>query len=63
MKAFLQSKFQAFSERFKLPTGKKASGIIKAISELYEQHEKGAMTQGNFNDALWSLLDKLDRKT
>jgi type III secretory pathway component EscV len=54
--------FQAFSERFKLSTGEKASDIIKAISNLYEQHQKGAMTEGNFHAGLWSLLDKLDRK-
>jgi hypothetical protein len=55
--------FQAFSERFKLSTGEKARDIIKAISDLYEQHKKGAMTQGNFHAGLWTLLDKLDRKT
>lgn len=54
--------FQAFSERFKLATGEKASGVIKAISELYEQHKKGAILEGNYHAALWSLLDKLDRK-
>lgn len=55
--------FQEFSERFKLTTGEKASDIIKSISELYGQHQKGAMSKGNFHAALWSLLDKLDRKT
>jgi predicted Zn finger-like uncharacterized protein len=54
--------FQAFSERFKLATGEKASSVIKAISELYEQHQKGAILEGNYHAALWSLLDKLDRK-
>lgn len=54
--------FQAFSERFKLSTGEKASGVIKAISDLYEQHQKGAILEGNYHAALWSLLDKLDRK-
>ena len=57
------SEFQAFSERFKLATGEKASSVIKAISELYEQHQKGAILEGNYHAALWSLLDKLDRKT
>jgi len=57
------SEFQTFSERFKLTTGEKARSIIKAISELYLQHQKGAMSEGNFHAALWSLLDKLDRKT
>ena len=57
-----ETEFQAFSERYKIPTGKKAIGLIKAISELNEQYQKGAMTQGNFNEAMWSLLDKLDRK-
>jgi hypothetical protein len=56
------SEFQAFSERFKLATGEKASSVIKAISELYEQHRKGAISEGNYHAALWSLLDKLDRK-
>jgi predicted Zn finger-like uncharacterized protein len=56
------SEFQAFSERFKLATGEKASSVIKAISELYEQHRKGAILEGNYHAALWSLLDKLDRK-
>lgn len=55
--------FQAFSERFKLSTGDKASGIVKAISELHEEHKKGVMSEGNYHAALWSLLDKLDRKT
>jgi hypothetical protein len=55
--------FQAFSERFKLSTGEKASGVIRAISELYEQHQNGAISEGNYHGALWSLLDKLDRKT
>jgi hypothetical protein len=55
--------FQAFSERFKLSTGEKASGVIRAISELHEQHQKGAISEGNYHGALWSLLDKLDRKT
>ncbi|MHC4132456.1 MAG: hypothetical protein ACYSSP_10740 [Planctomycetota bacterium] len=55
--------FQVFSERFKMSTGEKASDIIRAISELYEQRQKGALSVGNFHAALWSLLDKLDRKT
>ena len=54
--------FQAFSERFKLSSGDKASGIVKAISELHEKHKQGAMSEGNYHAALWSLLDKLDRK-
>ena len=45
--------FQAFSERFKVSTGEKASSIIKAISELYEQLKQGAMTEGNYQAALW----------
>ncbi len=57
------SEFQAFSERFKLSTGEKASSVIKSISELYDQHRKGAILEGNYHAALWSLLDKLDRKT
>lgn len=55
--------FKAFSERFKLSTGEKASGIIKSISELSQQHKQGAMSEGNYHAALWALLDKLDRKT
>ncbi|MHC4259000.1 MAG: hypothetical protein ACYSTF_01110 [Planctomycetota bacterium] len=55
--------FQAFSERFKLSTGDKASGVIKAISELSKQRKQGAMSDGNYHAALWSLLDKLDRKS
>lgn len=55
--------FKAFSEQFKLSTGEKASGIIDAISKLSEQRKQGAMGEGNYHAALWSLLDKLDRKT
>lgn len=55
--------FKAFSERFSLSTGDKASSIIKAISSLSEQRKQGAMMEGNYHAALWSLLDKLDRKT
>lgn len=55
--------FKAFSERFRISTGEKASSILKAIAELSEQHKEGAMTEGNYHAALWSLLDKLDRKT
>jgi len=55
--------FTAFSERFTLTTGEKASGIINAISKLSEQRKQGAMEEGNYHAALWSLLDKLDRKT
>jgi hypothetical protein len=58
-----EDEFQAFSERFKLSTGQKAQEIITAISELYEQRLHGAMSEGNYHAALWSLLDKLDRKT
>jgi len=54
--------FEAFSERFGVTTGEKAGGIIKAISDLYKQYKNGAMTEGNYHAALWSLLDKLDRK-
>jgi hypothetical protein len=54
--------FQAFSERFKLSTGEKASGIIKAISELSRQYQQGAILESNYHAALWALLDKLDRK-
>ncbi len=55
--------FEAFAERFKLSTGEKTSGIIDAISKLSEQRKQGAMGEGNYHAALWSLLDKLDRKT
>jgi len=54
--------FRAFSERFKLSTGEKASGIIKAISELSRQYQQGAMLESNYHAALWAMLDKLDRK-
>jgi hypothetical protein len=54
--------FQAFAERFKLSTGEKASGIIKAISELSRQYQQGAMLESNYHAALWAMLDKLDRK-
>lgn len=55
--------FQAFSERFTLATGEKAKSVIDAISGLYDQHKRGAMSEGNYHAALWSLMDKLDRKT
>ncbi len=55
--------FKVFSERFRLSTGDKASGIVKAISQLSEQRQQGAILEGNYHAALWSLLDKLDRKT
>lgn len=55
--------FQAFSERFTLATGEKAKSVIDAISGLYDQHKRGAMSEGNYHAALWGLMDKLDRKT
>ena len=55
--------FQAFSERFKVSTGEKARSIIKAISDLHAQYARGAVSEGNYHAGLWSLLDKLDRKT
>ena len=55
--------FQSFSENFKVSTGEKARGIIRAISDLNVQYQKGAMSEGNYHSALWSLLDRLDRKT
>ena len=55
--------FQAFSERFTLATGEKAKSVIDAISGLYDQHKRGAMSEGNYHAALWTLMDKLDRKT
>ena len=61
--AISQKEFDAFSERFKLSTGEKAQNIVDAISALYAQYSAGAMAKGNYDDALWSLLDKMERKT
>lgn len=61
--AISQKEFDAFSERFKLSTGEKAKNIVEAISALYAQYNAGAMAKGNYDDALWSLLDKMERKT
>lgn len=55
--------FDAFAERFRLSTGERARSIVAAISDLHEQFRNGAMTEGNYRSTLWSLLDKLDRKT
>ena len=55
--------FQAFSERFKVTTGEKSEAIVQAIGKLFAQYEHGAMSEGNYHAGLWSLLDKLDRKT
>ena len=55
--------FAAFSERFTVSSTEKARGILETISSLHEKRKKGALTDGNYRDALWSLLDKLDRKT
>ncbi len=54
--------FKAFSERFKVSTGKKASQIINAIGQLHDQHKEGAISEGNYKASLWTLMDKLDRK-
>ena len=58
-----EHEFEAFSERFKVSTGEKARSIIRAISDLHMQYNNGAMSEGNYHAGLWSLLDKLDRKT
>lgn len=55
--------FKAFSERFAVTTGEKAKGVVSAISDLHDQYKKGAMSEGNYHAALWTLMDKLDRKT
>jgi len=56
------SEFKILSEGPGLSTGEKAQSIIKAISELSEQYKQKAMSESNYHAALWSLLDKLDRK-
>jgi len=61
--AISQHEFDAFAERFKVSTGEKARDIIRAISELHGQYKEGAMREGNYHASLWSLMDKLDRKT
>jgi hypothetical protein len=54
--------FKDFTERFKLSSGEKAKDLIGAISKLHKEYEKGAMPQGNYHDAVWGLLDKIERK-
>jgi hypothetical protein len=54
--------FDAFSDRFRVSTGQKARDIIMAISQLHEEHQRGALSEGNYHAALWGLLDKLDRR-
>ena len=56
-----EDEFRAFSERFKLSKAEKVIGFIQAIKDLHSQYRGGAMTEGNYHAALWSLLDKLDR--
>ncbi len=58
-----EDEFKAFYDRFGKSTGEKAQEIILAIEKLHKQYRSGAMTEGNYHSALWSLLDKLDRKT
>jgi len=53
--------FEAFAERFKVSTGDRAKSIIQAITDLHSRYSEGAMTEGNYHAALWSLLDKLDK--
>lgn len=57
-----EEEFNAFAERFKVATGEKVKGIVDAISTLSEEHKAGAMTEGNYNSAVWSLLDKMERE-
>lgn len=56
-----ESEFDAFTEQFELSTGEKAREIVDAIFELHDEYEQGAMSEGNYHSALWSLMDKIDR--
>ena len=58
-----EAEFDAFTEQFQLSSGEKAKEIVQAISELHDEYESGAMTEGNYHSALWSLMDKIDRDT
>lgn len=57
-----EDEFIAFSRRFRKSSGEEAEEIIRAINSLFEQHKKGAMSEGNYHAGLWALLDKLDRE-
>lgn len=59
--AISDDEFRAFSERFRLTAGKKAMDVVEAISELYAQYQRGAMSEGNYHSGLWAMLDKLDQ--
>ena len=54
--------FKAFSERFTVSAGEKALKIIEAIHSLHDEHNHGSLSLGNYHAAVWSLLDKMDRK-
>ena len=43
------------------PIGK-AGEYTQAIRSLHTLYKEGAMSQGNYQSALWGLLDKIDRK-
>ena len=61
--AISESEFRAFSEQFKISGGEKADAIMSTIAELNRQRCRGAMSDGEYREALWGLLDKLDRGT
>lgn len=57
------AEFDAFSEKFKVSSTAKIRDMIAAIDELAAAYKSGAMGEGNYHEALWSLLDKLERIT
>jgi len=61
--AISESEFRAFSEQFRISGGEKADAIMSTIAELNGQRCRGAMSDGEYREALWGLLDKLDRGT
>lgn len=53
--------FEVFTERLRRTPGEKAKEIILAMQELHKQYQSGAMGEGNYNQSLWTLMDRLDR--
>lgn len=42
---------------------KKHRTFIAAIERLHEQHKSGAMSNGNYEAMLWTLMDRIERRS
>lgn len=58
-----EEEFAAFTARFRSSEKMRVREILDGIEQLQRLHSSGGLSQGNYADAIWGLLDKLDRRT